>query len=351
MNSKKVLAAMSGGLDSSVATALLIRAGFNVEGVFLKLGDLPSFKKSEKRAKKIAKILGIHLMVLDLRKEFKEKIIDYFLKSYRKNLTPNPCVICNKEIKFKFLIEQAQKLQADFIAAGHYAKKSEIKKNSKISYKLLKARDKEKDQSYFLWKLGQKELKHILFPIADYSKSEVKRIAGRFKILKEVKPPSQEICFIEKKLQDFLARHLGSAPGPVAEKYPSGVKKINIKHRGLWFYTIGQRKGIGLPGGPYYVLNKDLKKNLLVITRREKDLYKKELEAEDINWISGKTPKLPKKCWIKIRYRDKATLGKIIPLNSKKIKVIFSRPKRAITPGQSVVFYRGEEVLGGGIIQ
>jgi len=382
----KVVVAMSGGLDSSVAAALLKKAGFEVIGVFMKLADLPKFRESEKRAKKIAKILKIPFLVSDLRKEFKKRIVDYFLEGHKKGITPNPCVVCNKEIKFGLLLEKALALDADFIATGHYARKQKIEnRKQKIEYKLLKAKDKNKDQSYFLWMLNQKQLKRILFPIGDYTRKEVENLARKFKLPVLKAKKSVEICFIKTTLgeedksssspfakarvNDFLSKYLKSKPGQIVDVRG----KVLGKHRGLHFYTIGQRKGIGLPGGPYYVLNKDLKKNLLIVTKNEKDLYKKELIAKNVNWISGKEPhlrqgfggqvKFPLKIKAKIRYRHQSALAVITKtLNPKTYTLKFEKSQRAITPGQSVVFYlprsspkamvwgKGEELLGGGII-
>ncbi len=299
---KKVICAMSGGVDSSVSAALLKRAGFNVEGVFLKLYDSQNFKEGEKRARRIAGILKIPLRVLDLRKEFKEKIIDYFLKEYQAGRTPNPCVVCNKEIKFDVLFG----LKADLVATGHYARA--------FRGKLLQAKDKNKDQSYFLWRLTSKQLKRVLFPVGQYTKDEVRDFTKKFRLPMFEKAGSQDICF----------------------KIPAGVK----------FYTIGQRKGIGLPGGPFWVLGRDAEKNL-ILTKNEKDLFKKELTFKKANWIAGRPLKFPLKVKAKIRYRSKSAPAVVHKNN----KVVFSRPQRAITPGQSVVFYKGEEVLGGGIIK
>jgi len=299
---------------------------------------------------------------LDLRKEFKKKIIDSFLDGYKKGLTPNPCVVCNKEIKFGLLLEKALALDADFIATGHYAKKQKIEnRKQKIEYKLLKAKDKNKDQSYFLWMLNQKQLKRILFPIGDYTRKEVENLARKFKLPVLKAKKSVEICFIKTIINDFLSKYLKEKPGPVVEQVHYGVNKIIGRHLGLWFYTIGQRKGIGLPGGPafakasagkpYYVLDKDLKKNLLIVTKNERNLYKKELIAKNVNWISGKVPEFPLKLKAKIRYRHQSALAVITKtLNPKTYTLKFEKSQRAITPGQSVVFYRGEELLGGGII-
>jgi tRNA-specific 2-thiouridylase len=321
----KIRVAMSGGLDSSVAAALLKRAGFNVEGMFLKLYDSPRFKQGERRAKRIAGILKIPLKVLDLRKEFKKEVISYFLQSYQAGRTPNPCVICNKKIKFNF---------AGWLATGHYVRK--------VDSKLLRARDKGKDQSYFLWQLNQKQLKHLLFPLGYLTKKEVKILAKKFSLPVFAAPASQEVCFVQKTINDFLVKYIKAKPGRIVD---TAGKTIG-QHQGLAFYTIGQRKGLGLAGGPYWVLGKDLKRNFLLVTKNEKDLLKKELTFKNVNWLSGKAPKLPLKVKAKIRYRHQLSSATI----SKNYKLTFKRAQRAVTPDQSVVFYKGEELLGGGII-
>ena len=403
---EKVVIAMSGGVDSSVAAAFLKKAGSCITGVFLKLVDLPNFKESEKRAKKIAKILGIKFLVLDLRKEFKKRIIDCFLKEYKRGTTPNPCVVCNKEIKFGLLLEKALALGADFVATGHYARLQK----KKDGIHLLRGKDEIKDQSYFLWQLKQKQLKHVLFPVGDYTKSQVRNLAKRLKLPTFEIPESQDICFVQTtivneaaavsspteprlrgegkeesknirsslpfacarvnevlfasasaRVNDFLTRHLRQNPGKIICSSPGDEQKVVGEHQGLHFYTIGQRKGIGLAGGPYYVLNKDTNKNLLIVTKKKKDLLKKELIAKNVNWISGEEPKLPLKIKAKIRYRHQPATAIIFRhLGSKVYSLKFKVAQRAITPGQSVVFYLpaeasakeggGQELVGGGII-
>ena len=347
-NAQKVVIAMSGGVDSSVAAALLKRDGFDVIGVFMKLNKFSS--ESEVRARKVAKILKIPFYVLNFEKEFKKRIVDYFLDGYKKGITPNPCVVCNKEIKFGLLLEKALKLGADYVATGHYTRKKEIRENScsdSCKFAMLKAKDKEKDQSYFLWMLNQEQLKRILFPIGDLTRKEVENLAKKFKLPVLKAKKSVEICFIPKTINDFLKKYLKQKPGKIVDT----EGKVLGKHEGLWFYTIGQRKGINLPGGPYFVLDKDLKRNLLIVTKNERDLLKKELICENVNWISGKEPKLPLKVKVKIRYRTKfasAILSKNLKARTYNLK--FLKSQRAITPGQSVVFYKGQELLGGGII-
>ncbi len=320
----KVIVAMSGGVDSSVAAALLKRDGFNVIGVFLKLW--PGF--DGKKAQEAAKKLGIDFYILDFQKEFKKKVVDYFIKEYKLGRTPNPCVVCNKEIKFELLF---QKIPGDFLATGHYVRL----KNGR----LFKAKDKNKDQSYFLWQLNQKQLSRVLFPVGGYTKPQVRALARKFKLLVLDIRESQEICFIQTSLNDFLKKYIKPKPGRIVDKEG---RKIG-EHPGLCFYTIGQRKGTRLSAGPYYVLDKDTKKNVLIVTKNERDLYKKELIVKDVNWISKK--KLPLKVMAKIRYRHKLASAVV-----DKNKVIFTKPQRAITPGQSAVFYKGQELLGGGII-
>lgn len=341
--SKKVIVAMSGGVDSSVAAALLKKDGFNVIGAFIKFWSEPSKKgmafvankscspESEKRACLVCEKLNIPFYIFNFEKEFKKKVVDYFIKESKAGLTPNPCVVCNKEIKFKLLFKKLLSLNADYIATGHYVR---IDKG-----KLLKGRDKNKDQSYFLWKIDKKVLKHVLFPIGGYKKDKIKNLAKKFDLPVVNIPESQEICFVQKTIADFLKRYIKDKPGKIVDT------KGNVlgRHQGLWFYTIGQRKGIDLSTGPYYVLDKDIKKNLLILTKRERDLYKKELSFRNANWFSKVS--FPLQAKARIRYGHK-TVSAVID----KGKVVFSRNQRAITPGQSVVFYKGSEVLGGGII-
>jgi len=357
---EKVLCAMSGGVDSSVAAALLKEAGFNVIGVFMKFWiETPKDSlvgiwnrccslEAERRARKVASNLKMPFYVFNFEKEFKKRIVDYFLKESKAGRTPNPCVVCNEKIKFGLLLKKASTSGADYVATGHYARKQDTKDEKKeIKCKLLKGKDKTKDQSYFLWQLTQKQLKKILFPVGGYTKTKVRALAKKLKLPAFDIPESMEICFISTTLDDFLKKYLKVKPGKMVD----AEGKVVGEHQGLWFYTIGQRKGIKLPAGPYYVLDKDLKRNLLMVTKKEKDLYKKELKAKNVNWISGKEPKLPLKVKAKIRYRHKAAFGVITKnLKRKTHNLKFDKPQRAITPGQSVVFYKGEELLGGGVI-
>ena len=329
---KKVIIGLSGGVDSAIAAALLKKDGYDVTGVFLNLTD--KSKKDQILAKKIAKILEIPFLNIDLKKEFKKKVIDHFIDEYSKGVTPNPCVVCNKEIKFGLLFE---KTKADHFATGHYAK---IKKENG-KFKLLKGKDKGKDQSYFLWTLTQKKLKRILFPLQNHTKDEVRELAQKLGISKLIRSESQEVCFIPDNTADFLKKHILLKPGDII-----GVdNRIIGEHQGLPLYTIGQRKMIGLSGGPYYVLSKNLKKNQLVVTKNEQDLRRKKILVKNINWISGEKPKFPLKIKARIRYRSQLFSATI-----RQSEITFARAQKAITPGQSVVFYNNNELLGGGII-
>lgn len=331
---------MSGGVDSSTAAALLKKNGFEVIAVFMHMHE----HSNPSDARKMAKILNIPFYVLDVRKEFKRRIIDYFINEYKKGNTPNPCVMCNKYIKFKFLIDKMTELKADFVATGHYARV----KNGK----LLTAEDSKKDQSYFLWTLKRNQLKKIIFPIGDYTKEQVRGLAKKFGLPVFNKKDSQEICFIDTSIQDFLKKALPAEAltkaGPIIT---IDGKKIG-EHKGLVFYTIGQRKGLPATpvswlawraGDPIYVVKKDIKNNALIISKSEKDLLRKEMLVKNVNWISGQS--FSGKCKVKIR-----SMAKMVPATIKKNKVIFDKEQRAITPGQSAVFYTGNEVLGGGII-
>ena len=325
---------MSGGVDSSVAAALLKRAGFNVVGIFMNLLGNNS-REAAQRAKKVAQTLKIPFRVLDLQKQFKRKVIECFLKEYRLGATPNPCVICNKEVKFGLLLEKASILGADFIATGHYIRRK--------GQKLLRGKDPAKDQSYFLWKLSKDQVGHILFPVGGHTKKEVRVMAKKMKLPTADTPGSQEICFVPQTINEFLRKYFKPKKGKIVNE----TGKVLGEHQGLVFYTIGQRKGIGLAGGPYFVLNKDRKRNTLIVTNDGKTLLQKTVVFQEQNWLSGKRPKLGQRLEAKIRSRHQGAAGAL----KKADTFVFDKPQRAITPGQSIVFYRRQELLGGGIIR
>ena len=337
---------MSGGIDSGVACFLLKKKGYEVVGVFLDMFDSKESARAKIRAEKICKKLDVPFIVLDVRKEFQKKIVDNFIKEIKKGATPNPCVLCNKEIKIDLMRKRLKELKIDFdaIATGHYARK--------IPSGISRAKDKEKDQSYFLYLLEQKELNKLLFPLGDYTKQEVKKIAGEIGISRFKKQESQDICYTGKDINKFLKKNIKVNPG----KNINHNGKIIGEHQGLCFYTIGQRKSIGLSGGPYYVLDKDIKRNILIVSNNEKDLDKSQLLIKSVNWIFGIEPKLPIRVKAKIRYHHEPAFGVLKCQNprargkSKNYKFVFDKPQRAITPGQSIVFYDRANLIGGGII-
>lgn len=346
----KVIVAMSGGVDSSVAAALLKKQGFEVIGIFMRFWAAPDEEVSEATnkccsleayndARRVANKLGIPLYTLNMKLPFKKLVVDYFLKEYQSGRTPNPCIECNRFIKFGELLRKAKALGADYVATGHYVKVS--------GKKLLKGKDKEKDQSYFLYTLAQDKLKHIFFPVGDYVKPRVRQMAKKFVLPVHAKKDSQEVCFVGASLKNFLKKYLRVKSGKIIE-----LESGNIlgKHDGLPLYTIGQRKGLKLGGGPWYVVQINTKKNILLVSRDEKKLLSKELIMEKVSWVSGITPKLSFRVKVKIRYKHKE-VPCVIKKTKNNYKIIFSKPQRAVTPGQSAVFYHGDEVLGGGIIK
>ena len=337
MVKKKVILAMSGGVDSSLAAFLLKKEGFDVSGLFFRLNSLESSFQSEEKAKMVATEIGIPFSVLDLRKEFKEKVINYFIGGYKKGLTPNPCVICNKEIKFAFLFKELRKRDADFVATGHYAA---IKDNN-----LVRGIDKNKDQSYFLWQLGYKMLERILFPLGNLKKEETKKIAGSFGLPFSDVRESQEICFIDRTTEYFLKKVIGIKRGKIIDENGH----ILGEHNGIWFYTIGQRKGIRLSGGPYWALKKKIKENILVVTKNENNLYNAKFIGKNLNWLLKERPKNALTVSVQLRYRHKPSPA-VVKVVGDAVEVSLSRPEKAITPGQSVVFYKNNRLLGGAYI-
>ncbi len=359
--SKKVAVALSGGVDSSVALALLKNQGFDVVGFYMRLWKDNANKKqqteTEKRVREIGKVLGVKIFIFDFQKEFKKIVTDYFLAELKKGNTPNPCVVCNSKVKFGLLMKKTKEMGCDYLATGHYAKKIKTK-NEKL--KIIKAGCIEKDQSYFLWQLKQSQLRRVIFPLGEIeSKQMVKEMANKFGLPTYETPESNDVCFLaQTNLQQFLTKKMGEQRAQRVGKVVDLKGNILGEHKGLWFYTIGQRKGIEIPikkgrtGLPWFVVKKDIKKNVLIVSQNEKDLFGRELIVKKVNWVSITEPKLPLKCMAKIRYGAKETTAIIkekISLN--KYRVVFTKPQRAITPGQSVVWYLGKELLGGGIIE
>lgn len=348
---------MSGGVDSSVAAAILKNRGFDVSGVFLDLGQI-NFKESLKSAEKTAEKIGIPLTSVNIRKEFKKEIIGYFLEEFKKGNTPNPCVKCNKRIKFGLLLKLAEKMKFDYLATGHYIRPKSFflqdghqgKFFRKEDFRLLQAKDKTKDQSYFLYNLTQKQLGKLLFPLGNYTKEEVKKMADEWK-LPYLKKESQDICFLKGGHNEYLKKYLALKKGKII----TADNKIIGEHEGLPLYTIGQRHGFSRGGGvPYYVTGKNIKKNLLIAASKadEEKYFKKEVKIKNVNWISGKAPDIKKIYKARIRYRQPLQNCRISSYQpaASTCHVEFIKSQRAVTPGQSLVIYRGNELLGGGII-
>lgn len=351
---KKVIVALSGGVDSSVACALLKEQGYIVEAIFMK-NWIPRSKEEgiimcplasdEKDARLVASQLGIKLSVVSFEDEYRREVVENLFSEYSAGRTPNPDVLCNSKIKFNVFMKKALKLGADFVATGHYARKKETDRG----FQLLKGLDKSKDQSYFLYQITQMQLAKCLFPIGEYEKLQVRALAEKFKLITEKKPDSMGICFVgEVAIKEFLKQRISPKIGDIIT---TSGKKIG-EHDGAWYYTIGQRKGIGIGGGmPYYVVGKDMEKNRLIVARGDNDeaLFRKEMEVGEIHWIGQKSA-MPVSCHVKIRYRQNDQQCTIKSKKSGVFKIIFNESQRAITPGQFAVFYSGETVLGGGKI-
>ena len=342
-NNKKVVIGISGGVDSSVAANLLQNEGFEVVGVFLDFWENEKNNSGFRSAKKVSKFLNIPLLKVNARKEFKKVIVNNFIRDYKRGETPNPCVWCNPNMKFKILINEMTKIGGDFVATGHYAR---LKKKGE-NFKLLRAKDKTKDQSYFLYGLKQKQLKKIIFPLGSYLKSDVRKIARKIGLSTAKRKESQDICFIsDANFSDFLKMYIKNNKGDIIDMDGN----ILGKHYGLHFYTIGQRKGINIGGkGPYYVIDKNSKKNYLIVSNDRNNLYSDKFLIKKINWIN-KNLKLPLRVKLKIRYHSDFVYGIIKEQENGGYLVDLEKRQKAITTGQSAVFYLKNEVIGGGII-
>ncbi|MFV9509694.1 tRNA 2-thiouridine(34) synthase MnmA [Tepidibacillus sp. LV47] len=351
----RVIVGMSGGVDSSVAALLLKQQGYDVIGVFMKnWDDRDEFghctaEDDYQDVIRVCNQIGIPYYSVNFEKEYKEKVFNYFLDEYKKGRTPNPDVMCNREIKFGEFLEKALELDADYIATGHYARV----RNINGEFQLLKAIDQNKDQTYFLNVLNQYQLSKTMFPIGHLQKSEVRKIAQENGLATANKKDSTGICFIgERDFREFLSKFLPAQPGEI--RTLDG--EVKGTHQGLMYYTLGQRKGLGIggegTGEPWFVVDKDVKNNILYVAQgaNHPSLYSKGLVATDVNWISGKPPAKQFTCTAKFRYRQPDQKVTVIIKENHTCEVIFEEKQKAITPGQAVVFYQDEVCLGGGII-
>lgn len=348
------MVAMSGGVDSSVAAAILKEQGYEVMGATIKLwpkyidpsedtGGCCSLAAVED-ARRVAQILDIPYYVLNMQKDFQEQVIDRFSKEYRLGRTPNPCIECNRSIKFGTMLEKAVQLGMDFLATGHYAR---IVRDGGVAH-LLRGRDLDKDQSYALYALNQEQLAQILFPVGDYRKEEIRNLAAKFGLRIANKPDSQEICFIpDNNYKEFLTVHGGlqQEPGQIVDTQGN----VLGTHTGIYNYTVGQRKGLGLATGePLYVVDINRDDNTVVVGSNA-EVFSRAFWVSDFNWTGGSPPAEEFRAEAMIRYNARPNPA-TIHVEAERVRIEFDQAQRAITPGQSAVVYHGEEVLGGGII-
>lgn len=353
----KIVIGLSGGVDSSVAALLLKNQGHEVIGVFMQNWDAEkddpycSAEQDLTDARSVADKLNIPLKTVNFAKAYWDRVFQHFLDEYSAGRTPNPDILCNKEIKFKAFLEYALSLGADAIATGHYVRKN----YAHGKYHLLKGLDPEKDQSYFLYTLNQNQLQYALFPIGDLHKTDVRKMAEKSGFVNHDKKDSTGICFIgERRFDAFLKEYLLAKPGDI--RTTDG--HIIAKHQGLMYYTLGQRQGLGIgglhhyPEMPWYVVDKEIQSNTLIVAQDHNHpaLMKNQLYCNAIDWVSDLRPELPIRCSAKIRYRHKDVPCVITQHNDTTWAVKFDEAQRAITPGQSVVFYDGDDCLGGGVI-
>jgi tRNA-specific 2-thiouridylase len=353
----RVIVGMSGGVDSSVSAALLLEQGYQVEGLFMKNWDEDdgteycTAKEDLADAQAVSDKLGIKLHTANFAAEYWDNVFEHFLEEYQAGRTPNPDILCNREIKFKAFLEYALSLGADLIATGHYARRADRDGQSL----LLRGVDTNKDQSYFLHAVGGEQLARTLFPVGELEKPEVRRIAEKYELATARKKDSTGICFIgERRFSDFLKRYLPAQPGEIQ----TTDGKVIGRHHGLMYHTIGQRQGLGIGGlqgasdDPWYVLRKDLDRNVLVVGQGNDHpwLFSSALECSLIYWVNPMDIQEPLRLTAKVRYRQPDQDCTLEPVEGGWL-LRFDEPQRAVTPGQSIVFYQGEVCLGGGVIE
>ncbi len=353
----RVVVAMSGGVDSSVAAALLVEQGYRVVGMMMRLWSEETTDggahnrcctpEQMNDARRIADKLGIPFYVLDTKDVFRNTVVQYFIDGHRGGYTPNPCVECNRQIRFRYLLQNALALDADYLATGHYAR---IRRDENGIYHLLKGVDQHKDQSYVLSVMGQEQLAHTMFPVGEFPKPEVRKLAERFDVRVAGKRDSQDLCFLgDGDYRRFLTDYAPDVmqPGPIV--LADGT--VIGQHRGLANYTIGQRKGLGVQyHTPLYVLSMNPHTNALIVGTAD-ELGCDELVASRFNWVGGTAPNEPFRAEVKIRYRARPAPALVTPLASERVHVRFDTPLRDIAPGQAAVVYLSDECLGGGIIE
>lgn len=351
----KVVVAMSGGVDSSVAAALLKQQGYDVIGMMLRLWSEPGKEDSNRcctpdsmaMARRVAAKLDIPFYVVDAKEVFRETVVQYFLDGYAAGETPNPCLLCNRQIRWTFLLEHALALGADYMATGHYVRR---RTTDDGRYELLRAVDPSKDQSYVLHVLNQEKLARALFPVGEYPKPEIRQMAENLGLPVYKRPDSQDLCFLAgEDYRNFIQRNAAEmlVPGEIVRH---GGESLG-QHNGLANYTIGQRKGLGVQSSvPLYVLGKDAASNTLIVGEAD-ELGSDELLARDVNWSSGIAPREPFHAEVKIRYTAREARAQVVPLEGgEQARVRFDAPQRDVTAGQAAVFYDGDLLLGGGII-